>query len=130
MFKKITNVLFSTRTTGLLFIAFAIAMAIGTFIDAGEGASPTPMSRRLIYNAWWFEAIMAMFVFNFIGNIFKFKLLRKEKWATLTLHLSFIFILLGAFVTRYNGFEGMMAIREGETEQMFLSEKNIHFPFY
>ena len=123
MLKKISKVIFSTRTTGILFIAFALAMAIGTFIDAGEGTSPTPMSRRLIYNAWWFEAIMFMFMVNFFGNIFKYNLWRKEKWATLTLHFSFIFILLGAFVTRYNGFEGMMAIREGETEQLFLSDK-------
>jgi cytochrome c-type biogenesis protein CcsB len=123
MLNKLAKAIFSTRTTGLLFIAFAVAMAVGTFIDAGQGASPTPMSRRLIYNAWWFEGIMLLFVVNFIGNIFKYKLLRKEKWATLTLHLSFILILLGAFVTRYTGFEGMMAIREGETEQMFLSDK-------
>ena len=37
--------------------------------------------------------------------------------------VAFIFILLGAFVTRYIGFEGMMAIREGATEQTFLSQK-------
>lgn len=39
------------------------------------------------------------------------------------LHLAFILILVGAFVTRYIGFEGMMAIREGDTEQNFLSQK-------
>ena len=39
------------------------------------------------------------------------------------LHLSFIFILLGAFITRYHGFEGMMAIREGAIENTFLSQK-------
>ena len=61
--------------------------------------------------------------FNFIGNIFRYRLLRKEKWATLVLHLSFIFILLGAFITRNYGFEGMMSIREGATENTFLSQK-------
>ena len=60
---------------------------------------------------------------NFVGNIFRFRLLRKEKWATLTLHLAFIFIILGAGITRYFGFEGMIAIREGETENVFLSQK-------
>ena len=115
MLKKLLNILFSTRLTATLFIVYAFAMAVGTFIDAGQETSPTPYSRALIYNAWWFEAIM--------GNIFRYKLLRKEKWATLTMHLAFIFILLGAFVTRYIGFEGMMAIREGATEQTFLSQK-------
>ena len=123
MLKKLTNLLFSNRLTGILFIVFAAAMAVGTFMDVGQSTSPTPYSRTLIYNAWWFEAIMCVFIINFAGNIFRYRLLRKEKWATLTLHLSFIFILLGAFITRYHGFEGMMAIREGATENTFLSQK-------
>ncbi|MEC8829680.1 MAG: cytochrome C biogenesis protein, partial [Bacteroidota bacterium] len=113
MLKKLGNILFSNRLTAMLFIVYAMAMAVGTFMDQGQSASPTPYSRTLVYNAWWFEAIMVFFLINFIGNIFRYRLLRKEKWATLTLHLSFIFILLGAFITRYYGFEGMMSIREG-----------------
>lgn len=124
MLDKLKNLLFSTRLTGVLFIAFATAMAVGTFLDQGQETSPTAYSRTLVYNAWWFEAIMAIFLINFIGNIFRYRLLRKEKWATLTLHLAFIFILLGAFITRYYSFEGMMAIREGATENKFLSQKN------
>ncbi len=123
MLKKLSNILFSTRLTGFLFVAFAVAMIAGTFLDAGQDTSPTPYTRNLIYNAWWFEAILGLFMVNFIGNIFRFRLLRKEKWATLTLHLAFIFILLGAWVTRYIGYEGVMAIREGATENTFLSEK-------
>ncbi|MCW5520483.1 cytochrome c biogenesis protein CcsA [Aureitalea sp. L0-47] len=122
MQKKLASVLFSTRLTAILFIAFAIAMAVGTFLDASAETSPTPYTRELVYNAWWFELIMVMFVINFVGNIFRFNLLRKEKWATLTLHLSFILILVGAFVTRYIGYEGRMSIREGATENTFLSE--------
>ena len=123
MLKKFTKILFSTRLTAVLFVVFALAMAIGTFMDSGQETSPTPYSRTLIYNAWWFEAIMVLFMINFVGNIFRYRLLRKEKWATLILHLAFIFILLGAFITRYISFEGMMAIREGATENTFLSQK-------
>jgi len=122
MQKKLAAVLFSTRLTAILFLVFAAAMAVGTFLDASSETSPTPYSRELIYNAWWFELIMAFFVINFLGNIFRFRLYRKEKWATLTLHLSFILILVGAFVTRYIGYEGRMSIREGATENTFLSE--------
>ena len=117
------KILFSNRLTGVLFIVFAVAMAIGTFMDAGQETSPTPLTRNLIYNAWWFEAIMLLFVINFIGNIFKYNLLNKRKWPVLVLHLSWVFILLGAFVTRYISYEGVMSIREGATESSFLSEK-------
>lgn len=123
MQKKIANFLFSTKLTAFLFIAFAVAMAVGTILDRNMDTSPTPYTRTLIYNAWWFEAIMVFFVINFVGNIFRYRLHKKEKWATLILHLSFIFILLGAFVTRYIGYEGMMPIREGATESQFFSQK-------
>ncbi len=123
MQNKLAKILFSTRLTAFLFIAFAGAMITGTFLDAGQETSPTPYTRTLIYNAWWFEAILVFFVINFTGNIFRFRLYKKEKWATLILHLSFIFILIGAFITRYASFEGMMAIREGESESTFLSQK-------
>ncbi|ALJ06877.1 cytochrome C biogenesis protein [Pseudalgibacter alginicilyticus] len=120
---KLAKILFSTRLTAVLFLVFAAAMVTGTFLDAGQDTSPTPYTRNLIYNAWWFEAIMVFFVINFLGNIFRYQLHKKEKWATLVLHLAFILILLGAFITRYVSFEGMMAIREGATENTFLSQK-------
>ena len=123
MQKKLASLLFSTRLTAVLFIVFAAAMAVGTFLDASAETSPTPYTRELIYNAWWFELIMVLFVINFIGNIFRFRLYRKKKWATLTLHLAFILILVGAFVTRYIGYEGRMSIREGATENTFLSDE-------
>jgi cytochrome c-type biogenesis protein CcsB len=122
MQKKLASILFSTRLTATLFIVFAVAMAVGTLVDASSETSPTPYSRALIYNAWWFEAIMMLFVVNFLGNIVRFRLFSKEKLTTLTLHLSFILILIGAFVTRYIGYEGVMQINEGETSNELLSE--------
>ncbi len=118
--QRLINLIFSTRLMAMLFIAFAVAMGIGTFIENDHG---TPAARILVYNAWWFEAIMVLFVINFIGNIKRYQLYKKEKWMTLTLHLSFILILIGAFVTRYIGYEGMMPISEGETTNQFLSQK-------
>ena len=123
MIKKVASVLFSTRLTAVLFITFAVAMGIGTFLDASSETSPTPYSRELIYNAWWFEAIMGLFVINFIGNMFRYKLNTKKMWATLVLHLSFILIIIGAFVTRYIGYEGVVHIREGDTNNILLSEQ-------
>jgi len=117
LFKKI---FFSTRLTAVLFIVFATAMAFGTFIESWYS---TETARIWIYNTTWFEAIMVFFVINFVGNIFKYRLLRKEKWPVLLLHLSWILIIVGAFVTRYISFEGMMPIREGSSEKVFYSDK-------
>ena len=124
MQKILTNILFSTRLTAVLFVVFAAAMITGTFMDMHQETSPTPYTRELIYNAWWFETIMVIFVMNFIGNIWRYRLYKKEKWATLVLHMAFILILIGAFITRYIGYEGQMSIREGESSSTFLSREN------
>jgi cytochrome c-type biogenesis protein CcsB len=120
MDKKIYSFLFSTRLMALLFISYAVAMAAGTFIESKYN---TDTAKILIYNSWWFEAIHVFFLINFIGNIKRYQLFKKEKWATLILHFSFIFILLGAFVTRYISYEGMMPIREGASENQIYSDK-------
>ncbi len=112
--------LFSTKLMALLFLVFAMAMAIGTFV---ESSYSTETARIYIYNATWFEAIMVFFVINFIGNIFRYRLLTWNKWPVLILHLSWILIILGAFVTRYISYEGMMPIREGTAESKFYSDK-------
>ena len=116
----ITNVLFSTRTMAVLFLVYAFAMARGTFI---EDEFNTDTARIIIYNSWWFEAIHVFFLICFYGNIKRYQLWKKEKWATLTLHLSWILILIGAMVTRYISFEGVMPIREGATTNQIFSEK-------
>ena len=117
MFKKI---FFSTRLMSILFIVFATAMAFGTFIESWYS---TETARIWIYNALWFEVIMVFFMINFLGNISRYRLLRLEKWPVLVLHLSWVLIIIGAFVTRYISFEGMMPIREGKTEKVFYSDK-------
>ena len=120
MDKKLFSFLFSTKLMAVLFIVFSVAMAIGTFI---EDQYNTTTARILIYNSWWFEAIMGIFLINFFGNIKRYQLYKKEKWPTLILHLSFILILVGAFITRYISFEGMMPIKQGETVNQIFSDR-------
>jgi cytochrome c-type biogenesis protein CcsB len=121
MEKKLYAILFSTRLMAVLFIGYAVAMIFGTFIESKYN---TDTARIWVYNAWWFEAIHVFFLINFLGNIKRYKLYKKEKWATLLLHLSFIFIIVGAAITRYISYEGMMPIRETETSNQFYSDKN------
>uniref|UniRef100_UPI003569E954 cytochrome c biogenesis protein ResB n=1 Tax=Muriicola sp. TaxID=2020856 RepID=UPI003569E954 len=120
MLETLKKILFSTRLMAVLFLVFALAMAIGTFV---ESLYSTETAKIYIYNARWFEIIMVFFVINFTGNMFRYRLLQWKKWPVLVLHLSWILIIIGAGVTRYIGFEGMMPIREGNTERVFYSDK-------
>ena len=118
--RRFISFLYSTKLMAILFIAFAIAMAVGTFV---ENDYDTDTARIWVYNTWWFEAIMGLFVVNFIGNISRYRLLKKENWAVLVLHLSWVFIIIGAGVTRYFGNEGMISLRKGETTNTYLSDR-------
>ena len=120
MGSKLLNFLFSTQLMLVLLVLFPIAMGLGTFLESWYS---TDAARIWVYNAWWFEALMLLLMVNFMGNIKKYNLLSKEKLSVLILHLSFIFILLGAFVTRYIGDEGVMPIRENNISNSYLSEK-------
>lgn len=95
-------------------------MAVGTFI---ENSYNTNTARIIIYNSWWFELILLLFVINFALNISKYRLFSKAKIVILMLHLAFIFIITGAFITRYFGFEGIVSLREGESKQEIVSDR-------
>jgi len=118
---KFLSLIYSTRVTAVLFLVFALAMGVATFIENDYG---TETAKALVYNAWWFEGIMVFFAINFFGNIFKYKLYRKEKLVVLIFHLSFFLILIGAGITRYISFEGIMPIKEGAVSNIFFSEKS------
>ena len=120
LLKKITNAIISTRLTAILFLLFAAAMGIATFI---ENDFNTETSKALVFNTWWFNGILLLFIINFVGNIKRYRLLSKDKISVLLLHLSFIVIILGAGITRYISFEGIMPINEGETTSSLLSEQ-------
>lgn len=119
--KKLQDILISTRTMAVLLLVFAFAMAYATFLENDYG---TPTAKALIYEAKWFELIMFLLILNFIGNIGRYRLWKREKWPVLVFHLAFVLIFIGGAITRYISFEGTMHIREGETSNEIVTDKN------
>jgi len=103
---------------GLLLIMLAIAMAAATFIENDFGADA---ARQIVYNTRWFELIFLLLVTNLAGQIITFKLYRKEKLTVMLFHIAFIIMIIGAAITRYTGFDGMIHIREGEASSTAFS---------
>jgi cytochrome c-type biogenesis protein CcsB len=119
--QKLKNIffrLFNTSAAGLYMILFAIAIGAATFIENDFGTSS---AQKVIFKAGWFELLLILFGISILVNIFRFRMIQQKKWATLSFHASIIIILIGAGVTRYFGFEGMMHIRQGEAANSFLS---------
>ncbi len=110
--------LFSGAFMGILLILFAAAIGYATFVENDYDAVTAKM---VVYNAKWFEALMGLMVVNFAGMIFTYKLYVLKKLNILIIHLAFVFIIIGAAITRYIGLEGQMHIRNGQTIDQFLS---------
>lgn len=119
--KKLLDILISTRTMAVLLVVYAVAMGYATFLENDYG---TPTAKALIYEAKWFELVMFLLILNFIGNIQRYRLWRREKWPVLVFHLSFILLFIGGAITRYISYEGIMHIREGETSNEIITDKN------
>lgn len=109
--KKIVDILFSYWTTMISLFLLAGGAAVATFLENDFGTST---ARVLVYNHIWYEAIMVLTTINLIGVIYRRKMWRQK--AKFIFHISFVVMLIGAGMTRYIGYEGIMQIKEGQTQ--------------
>lgn len=116
--KKAFNKLFSTSAAGLYMVLFAVAIGAATFIENDFGTSS---AQKVVYQSWWFELLLVLFSITILVNIRRYRMIQQKKWPLLTFHLAIIVILIGAGVTRYAGYEGMMHIREGSASNEILT---------
>ncbi|MFB6318722.1 cytochrome c biogenesis protein CcsA [Saccharicrinis sp. FJH54] len=110
--KHIIYKLFSVRILALLGLIFAIAIAVATFIEYYQGLDE---AWYLIYDAIWFEFLLAYIAVGSVVNIFYSKLYRKGKIGIMLFHLSIAVIIIGAGITRFTGETGNVGIREGSS---------------
>jgi len=114
--KSLVGFLFSFKTTLVLFATLAIGASMATFIENDYGTST---ARILVYANIWYEIVLVLTTINLIGIIFKYKMWKHK--AKFVFHVAFVVILLGASITRYAGYEGIMNIREGQTQNKMIS---------
>lgn len=109
---------FNTRAAGLYLLFFAGAIGAATFIENDFGTSA---AQKVVYKAWWFELLLILFSITVIVNIIKFRMVQQKKWPLLLFHSAIVVIVIGAGITRYLGFEGIMHIRENDSANSFIS---------
>lgn len=116
--RNFLNFILSTKFAGILLLLIAFVTGYATFIENDFGAIA---AKAAVYNARWFEFIILLTFINIAWNAFKYNPLKTKRYTVFAFHLSFLFIILGAGVTRYVGFEGIMSIREGQSSDKILS---------
>ena len=116
--KKLLNFIFSFPFMGFLLLVLAFSMAIATFVESSYG---TEAAQGLIYKSVWFSLILFLLAVNLGVNFVRHKMYDRQRIAVGLFHISFIIILIGAAITRYISFEGVMHIRQGESSNFILS---------
>jgi cytochrome c-type biogenesis protein CcsB len=105
----------------LVLFMFGAIVGGATFIENDYG---TQTAQALIYNARWFEFFLLYFILLLIYNMSKYKSY-KSKPSVFIFHMAFLVIAIGAAITRYVGYEGMMHIREGHSSSTIKSANKI-----
>lgn len=125
--KRIYNIFISIPFALILLALYAIVTATGTFIENKYNLS---FANQVVYNTWWFSLIHLLFVMVMIGNVFRYKLYKKNKLAVLIFHGALIVMIIGAGFTRYTGFEGRLHLSEGEIKNKIrVGDSFLHIDF-
>ncbi len=115
---KIYNFLSSVKLGAFLLLTYAVSIAIATFIENDFGTSS---ANWLVYRSSWFNLFHLLLIVNMTAVFIKFKMYKLKKLTTFMFHLAFIIIIIGAAITRFMSYEGVMHIREGETSNSIIT---------
>lgn len=70
--------LFLTTAAGFYMLFFGFVIGWATFIENDFG---TIAAQKVIFKAWWFELLLALFGSTLLVNIIRFRMLQQRKRA-------------------------------------------------
>lgn len=117
---NVMKMIFGERAALVYLAVFAVAIGVATFVENDYGTSS---AQYWIYQAFWFELLLALFTGSLIYNAIYRRLWQRKQYAVLLFHLSMVVILIGSGITRMFGYEGMVHIREGQTSSQLVSRE-------
>ncbi len=113
--------LLSMQMAVLMLFLFGVLVGSATFIENDYG---TQTAQALIYKAKWFELFLAYFTAILVYQVIQYKSY-KTKFSVFLFHFAFFLVAIGALVTRYVGYEGIMHIREGQSSNLMVSDVKV-----
>lgn len=106
------------NTLFVLYVAMLIVMAVATFVEPVKGSGYVSAD---IYGSWWFALMWAALAVTGAAYLFKSHIRRVT---TITLHASFVVILLGALLTHVSSRQGTIHLRLGQPSQSYIVDED------
>ena len=110
--KKLVYALASLKLAVVLLVLLLLGLSAGTIIESSSG---TEVAGRLVYYAWWFLGLEAVFALNVLCSIIAHFPWGKARIGYLTTHGALVLILAGAMVSYFFKVEGRLMLWEGES---------------
>ena len=119
---KLIRFFSSLKLAVILLIGFVILLSIATFY---ESYTSTEAAQQLIYQRFWFDALLFLLALNVIGSAMIRYPWKKQQIGFVITHIGILVILLGSVVTRKYGIEGQVVLQEGEQTESVSVESPI-----
>lgn len=100
--------------TSVLLIILIAVLAAGTIVEKLHGSD---FALAHVYSAWWFVGLWALVAFMIVIMMVKCRLWKRL--SVCALHLSILFILLGALLTMLTGQHGRMKLEPNRANSQF-----------
>ena len=99
-------------------------MAVGTVIESRAG---TDEAWSAVYGTLGFDVFLFLICVNLIGAVVNRIPIRRHQWAFVVTHASIVMLLIGAWMSRELGHEGVVAIDErAESNTLNLRVSELH----
>ena len=102
--------------TSVLVIILIVVLAAGTVVEKFHGSE---FALAHVYSAWWFVGLWALVAALIVFMAVKCRLWKH--WSVGALHLSILFILLGALLTMLTGQHGKMQLEPNRRFSTFMA---------
>jgi hypothetical protein len=107
----------SLKLAVTLLISLAIILGIATYIESIASADE---ARRLVYQTWWFSFVLIILAINVAFAALSRLPWKRRHVGFVVTHAGIILVLAGSLITQRWGFEGQMALVEGEQSSALL----------
>ena len=112
--KRLSRIFGSLQLAIVLLAAFAGVLALGTFVESAYDSRAT---HQLVYETWWFVALLGLLGVNIFCAAIKKRPWRKHQTGFLITHVGLLALVFGGVMTSLAGVHGVMTLIDTDDSQ-------------